>query len=74
MLITNRYNEFQEMDDKVKKKFDKSKFDNEVKNLILFAFIWSFGSLLNSEDRNAYNKFLGEIIKGKTNINDDYKL
>lgn len=35
------------MDDKVKKKFDKSKFDSEVKNLILFAFIWSFGSLLN---------------------------
>jgi len=62
------------MDDKTKKKFDKSKFDSEIKNLILFAFIWSFGSLLNLEDRVAYNKLLGEMIKGKTDINEEYKL
>jgi hypothetical protein len=44
LLIKERYNMFQDLDDKSKKKVDKSKFDAEIKNLILFTFIWSFGS------------------------------
>lgn len=51
MLIKDRLVEYEELDEKTKKKFDKSKFDPEIKNIILFAFIWAFGSLLNSADR-----------------------
>lgn len=45
--------------------------------MILFSFIWSFGSLMKTEpnnDRAKYNKLLIEIVKGKTDINEEYKL
>jgi hypothetical protein len=71
LLIRERYETFAEQDDKTKKKFDKTKFEPELKNIILFSFVWSFGSLLNSEDRAACNKLLGEMMKGKVDVSDE---
>jgi len=37
LLVRERYNEIENLDEKQKKKLDNTKFELEVKNLILFA-------------------------------------
>jgi len=74
LLIQEKYKTIEELDEKGLKKIDKSKTEMELKNIILFSYIWAFGGLMDIEDRNKFNLFLNQIIKGKTDINDEYKL
>jgi len=62
------------MDPKNLKKLDRNKFEVEMRNIILYSFIWGFGGMLQTEDRAKYNKFLQEVVKGKVDVNAEYKL
>jgi len=74
LLISEKYKTIEDLDEKGLKKIEKSKIEMELKNIILFSYIWAFGGLMDIEDRNKYNLFLNQIIKGKVDLNDEYKL
>jgi len=57
-----------------KRKAELSKLELEFKNITLFSLVWSFGSILSQDEREAMNKFIHALIKGKDDVNESYKL
>jgi len=75
ILLEEKYNQIKDIDIKNSKgKIDNIKIDLEIKNIILFSFVWSIGGLLNTQDRDKLNKFIKDLIKSKVNVNEEYKL
>jgi len=71
-LLKEKYSHVKEPE--TKKKIDQAKIDMELKNIVLFSALWTFGAILTVEERESMNKLIICLVKSKEDANYVYNL
>jgi len=72
IFLSEKWDTMKELDPK--NPIDKNKLETEMKQLILMAAVWSFGSEFDVENRSAMTLVLNEIVRSKANVDEKYLL